>query len=287
MTSRMARTPPSPQAAGEAKACCAAAYISDLVRLLLGESYHPGGLALTRRLAAALGLRPGHWVLDVASGPGTTALLLAREHAVRVEGVDLAAASVATATTAATGAGLADRAQFRVGDAERLPFEDSRFDAAVCECSFCTFPDKASAAAELARVLRPGSRVGITDVTVEADRLPAELGSLAGWVACIADARPAEEYAAILAGAGLRTLVVERHDQALAAMVEQVEARMVALRLAARTSPSLAGSLAGSVSGSLGDIDWDEGLRLTRLAKAAVADGVAGYALLVAEKPMT
>ena len=265
-----------PVHADEAKACCAAAYSTDVVRLVLGESYHPGGLALTRRLAGRMGLAAGARVLDVASGPGASALLLAREYGVQVDGIDLGAQPVAQARAAATAAGLGEQARFGTGDAERIPFADAVFDAVVCECAFCTFPSKETAARELARVLRPGGRVGITDVTVDRSRLSPELGSLAAWVACIADARPVEEYAAILAAAGLRTVLEERHDAALAAMVEQVEARLVALRLAARSSPSLAGPLA--------DVDWDEALRTTRLAKAAVADGVAGYALLVAER---
>ena len=263
----------SPPPAAEAKACCAAAYSNDVVAAVLGASYHPGGLALTRRLAGLLRLAPGARVLDVASGPGTTALLLAREHGVRVEGIDLSGEAVAGATAAAVDARLAERARFTVGDAERIPFDDASFDAVVCECAFCTFPDKGTAAAELARVLRPGGRVGITDVTVDRSRLSPELGSLAAWVACIADARPAEEYAAILADAGLRPVVTERHDAALVAMTEQVEARLAALRLVARSTPSLVG------------VDWDGALRLTRLAEAAAGDGVAGYALLVAEKP--
>jgi len=68
--------------AGEVKACCAAAYPSDLVALLLGDSYHPGGQALTRRLAAGLDLREGQSVLGaartaVADGILGDALLLA------------------------------------------------------------------------------------------------------------------------------------------------------------------------------------------------------------------
>lgn len=47
------------------KACCATAYGIDLVGLFLGESYHPGGANLTRRLADTMDLQPGQWVLDV------------------------------------------------------------------------------------------------------------------------------------------------------------------------------------------------------------------------------
>jgi arsenite methyltransferase len=92
----------------DVKACCAAAYDSDAVALLLGASYHPGGLALTRRLATMAGLRPGQRVLDVASGPGTTALLLATEFAVSVDGVDLERALELTGQAArAVAAGVA------------------------------------------------------------------------------------------------------------------------------------------------------------------------------------
>lgn len=263
----------SPAAEAEAaKSCCATAYQSDAAALILGESYHPGGLALTRSLLGALGLQADERVLDVASGPGSTALLVAAEHPVTVDGVDLGDAAVARATEAAARAGLAERVRFRVGDAERLPFEDASFDAIVCECAFCTFPDKPTAARELFRVLRPGGRLGLTDVTVDPLRLVGDLRSLAGWVACLADARPLDEYVEILAAAGLRTDRRENHDQALATMVEQIEARLKAFRMVASTTPALAG------------VDFDTALRLTGLAAGAVRDGIAGYALLVATK---
>lgn len=158
-------TEPVPSSA-EVKACCAAAYSRDAVALVLGASYHPGGLALTRRLASALGVRPGWRVVDVASGPGTTARLLAAEYAVTVDGVELGESAVAGARSAADEAGLSSRIRFHRGDAERLPLPDAIADAVICECALCMFPDKAAAAAEFARVLRPGGRAGITDVTV-------------------------------------------------------------------------------------------------------------------------
>ncbi|SFD77117.1 class I SAM-dependent methyltransferase [Streptomyces aidingensis] len=269
-------TTPDPHAAEQLKDCCADAYARDIVVALLGESYHPGGTALTRRLADALGLAPGRRVLDVASGRGTTALLLAGTHpGITAHGVDYSPAHTALATGAAEAAGLADRVAFTTGDAEHLPCPDGEFDAVVCECALCTFPDKERAAAEFARVLRPGGRAGISDVTADPARLPPELTGLAARIACIADARPLDEYARLLAAAGLRVLRTERHDHALLRMTDQIEAR---LKLLAMTAP-----------GKLAAAGLDGGPQAARpalaAARRAVADGRLGYALLIAEKP--
>jgi len=256
--------------AEEAKSCCARSYQTDAVALILGESYHPGGLELTRRLARALGLRHGQRVLDVASGPGSTAFLLASELSVEVDGVDLGEGSVAKANARAAETGVAEQVRFHVGDAERLPFDDATFDAVVSECAFCTFPDKPTAAAEMARVLKPGGKVGITDVALDPTRLHEELRTLAGWVACLADARPLAEYVAILAAAGLTTTLTEDHDEGLARMVRQIDDRLVAFKIAKVAA--------------LESIDFDAARRRTAQAAQAVADGIAGYKLLVATK---
>ncbi|MEO7836497.1 MAG: methyltransferase domain-containing protein [Acidimicrobiales bacterium] len=267
MSTEAAPAAPSPD---EVKLCCARSYQQDAVALILGDSYHPGGLDLTRRLGRSLNLRSGDRVLDVASGPGTTAFLLAADFGVNVEGVDLGEEAVAKANARSVAEGLGDQVRFSVGDAERLPLEDASVDAIVCECAFCTFPDKPTAAAEMARVLRPGGRLGITDVVLDPNRLHAELKTLAGWVACLADARPLEEYAELLAAAGLRVTLTESHDAALAKMIDQIDARLTAFRITA--APALAG------------VDFDVARQRTALAAEAVRDGIAGYALLVAEK---
>ncbi|MCQ6556841.1 methyltransferase domain-containing protein [Streptomyces sp. C10-9-1] len=256
----------------EIKSCCADAYSRDIVAMLLGDSYHPGGTALTRRLADRLALAPGMRVLDVASGRGTTALLLADAYRVRADGIDYAPANTALAQGAAQAAGLADRAVFTTGDAEHLPYENAVFNAVVCECALCTFPDKHQAAGEFARVLEPGGRLGITDVTADTDRLPPELRGLSARTACIADARPAEEYAEILAAAGLRVLTLERHDQAMIRMIDQIQARLSLLRITAPARLAEAG------------MDLDAAPAVLDAARAAVTDGVLGYALLTAVK---
>jgi arsenite methyltransferase len=254
----------------EIKACCAVSYQQDAVALILGDSYHPGGLDLTRHLARLLGLGAGQRVLDVASGPGTTAFLLAEEFGVDVDGVDLGELSVAKANILADEQGVADRVRFHHGDAERMPLLDDSMDAVMCECAFCTFPDKATAAREMARVLKPGGKVGITDVALDRTRLSAELATLAGWVACIADARPVAEYVELLAEAGLRVTHTEPHDAALMRMIEQIDGRLRAFRMA--KVPAVE------------NIDFDTALERVALAERAVRDGIAGYSLLVAEK---
>ncbi|GAA3788036.1 class I SAM-dependent methyltransferase [Streptomyces chiangmaiensis] len=270
MTDRNALPPSAP--GDELKACCAAAYSSDVVALLLGDSYHPGGTTLTRRLADGLDLAEDGHVLDVASGRGTTALLLADAYGARVDGVDYSRANTALAQGAAAAAGFAERVAFATGDAERLPYPDSLFDAVVCECALCTFPDKPRAAAEFARVLVPGGRVGITDVTAVPDRLPPELTTLAARIACVADARPLAEYTEILAAAGLRTVRTERHDHAMTRMIDQIEARLNLLRMTAAARFTEAG------------IDLDTAPAVLAATRTAVADGALGYALLIAEK---
>ena len=139
------------------KQCCARLYESDLAQMLLGESFHPGGLQLTERLGILLGLDAGSRLLDVASGKGTSAIFLAERFGCRVDGIDYSAQNVEQATAAAAAKGLTSQVRFQQADAERLPADDGGFDAVICECAFCTFPDKRAATREFARVLRPGA----------------------------------------------------------------------------------------------------------------------------------
>jgi SAM-dependent methyltransferase len=219
-----------------------------------------------------LSLRRGDRVLDVACGAGASAIHLADQFGIRPVGIDFSETTVDRARAAASEAGSA--AEFAVGDAENLDFEDASFDAVICECSFCVFPDKMAVSSEIARVLRPGGRVGIGDVCRNGD-LPPELETLFGWVACISDAYSTHDIAAALAGAGLRTTGVERHDDALAALIREIGGRLMTLE---------AGAKLGKLTLPAG-MQFDEARRVRRAAADAVRRGVLGYALITARKP--
>lgn len=256
----------------ELKGCCANAYASDAARWLLGDRLHPGGQALTSELVAALHAGPGCVVADVACGPGASTIQLVRETGCRAVGVDLSGESVAAARTAAAAAGLDDRASFVVGDAEALPLDDASLDGALCECAFCTFPDKERAATELARVLRPGGRLALSDMVADRADLPTELRTLEAWVACLADARALEELATILEAADLAVEVKRRHDDALGQLLARVDARLRAARMLGRAVPD-------AVREGI-----ERGLELATSAREALDAGSLGYASLVARK---
>lgn len=255
------------------KTCCAAAYQSEWARLLLGESFHPGGLALTERLGTLLGLGPGQRVLDVAAGQGTSAIFLAQRFGCVVVGVDYGGDSVRKANEAAARAGVAELAQFEQGDAECLPYADGAFDAVICECAFCTFPDKRAAASEFSRVLRPGGQVGLSDLT-RAGAVPPALQGLLAWVACIADAQPLDEYARYLSDAGLMMKRSEPRDDALRSLVQEIRAKLLGAELLVKLKKI-----------DLPTADFDQARALARAAAEAVQAGTFGYALLVAAKP--
>ncbi len=271
------RMPPEETSVGvkheTVKQCCARLYESDVAKLLLGESLHPGGMQLTERLGQILRLGPESCVLDVASGKGTSAIFLAERFGCKVLGVDYGSQNVELANEQTTAKGLGGRVRFERADAEFLPVPDASFNAVICECAFCTFPNKSIAAGEFVRALRVGGQVGLSDLT-RGPVLPKELDSLLSWVACVADAQPIESYAAFLRAAGLVVEHVESHDEVLTELVQQVRAKLLGAEI-----------MVGLKKLDLPGVDFSAAKQMVKGVVAAIERRQMGYAIITAAKP--
>lgn len=242
-------------------ACCADFYEQDWVTALMGPSFHPGGLDSSRRLARAVNLSAGDRVLDVASGTGATARMMAEEFGCDVVGLDVSEVNAKRASELATELSV----EFQVGDAAALPFEDASFDAVICECAVSTFENKPAVASEFSRVLRRGGRLGLTDMCCYGE-LPERLASVAGPWACLQDALTVEGYQKLFLEAGLRATACEDESASLLEMALDFKRKLVLVGL-------------GQMAGALAELGLDvPGARsLINEARDAVRAGSIQY----------
>lgn len=128
------------------------------------DEFHIRGRESTTELAALVEPAPGTEILDVGSGLGGTARFLADRYRCRVVGIDLTEAYCALARRLSGWVGLADRTDFKRGDALELPFADGTFELAWTEHVQMNIADKRAFYGELHRVLRPDGRLAFHDI---------------------------------------------------------------------------------------------------------------------------
>ena len=258
-----------------AKSCCADLYQSELARIILGDTLHPGGLALTNRLASLLEIQPGDWVADLASARGTSAMAVSRMFKCNVVGVEFGRGAVVEAQAAAQASSGRTRSYHVQGDAERPPLRRGALDAVFCECSMSLFPDKPRAVNEVVGLLRPGGRFGLSDVTVEPHSLPTELNGTLGQLLCLTDALNVHGYVQLLEESGLD--LVHKLDAS-------VEAERILDALDSKLGAFMAWQKLTSQPSPQSDLLQHAPELLSRL-RDLVGQGQLGYWIFVAEKP--
>jgi SAM-dependent methyltransferase len=128
-------------------------------------------------------LRPGETVVDLGSGGGIDTILAAHEVGPtgRAIGIDLLDEMIERASGNARAAGVEGWTEFRRGEMEDIPLEDASIDAVISNGVINLSPRKSRVFAEVFRVLRPGGRLCVADLTVEEDLPPQILTSDAAW----------------------------------------------------------------------------------------------------------
>jgi arsenite methyltransferase len=123
------------------------------------------GVEATQALVELCHIREGKYVLDVGCGVGVSACFIARRYGCKVFGIDILERMVERSRERAKREGVADRVEFKVADAQSVPFEENLFDAVITE-SVTAFPkSKQKAVNEYVRVTKTGGYVGLNEST--------------------------------------------------------------------------------------------------------------------------
>ncbi|MFM1941255.1 MAG: Arsenical resistance operon trans-acting repressor ArsD [Verrucomicrobiota bacterium] len=194
---------------------------------------------------ALAALRPGEVVLDLGSGGGFDVFIAGRKVGAegRVIGVDMTPDMLAKArrniTVYREHSGL-DNVEFRLGEIEHLPVADGSVDVVISNCVINLSPDKAQVWREVARVLKPGGRVAVSDLALLRS-LPAEvLGMVEARIGCIAGAVLVSESERMAREAGLVDIVLTRRTGYVEGMVDWRDPvyRQIAAELPEGTGPA-------------------------------------------------
>jgi len=168
-----------------------------------------------------LKLQPGEHVLDLGSGAGIDVFLAAKRVGPegRVIGVDMTPEMLQKARANAAKLGFA-QVEFREGRLEKLPVVDVSVDAVTSNCVINLVPDKAAVFHEIARVLKPGGRLVISDIILDGPLPPAIEKDVYAYVGCISGAQQRRAYFDTLEAAGLRDVEILKDVDYLGAMLE-------------------------------------------------------------------
>ena len=130
-----------------------------------GMTRHMGGLKATKKLAELCHIHQDKYILVVGCGVGVTPCYIAKKYGCKVMGIDLSDGMIVRAKERALREKVKSKIEFRVADAQDLPFAENTFDAVITESVNAFVENKARAMSEYVRVLKPEGYCGINEVT--------------------------------------------------------------------------------------------------------------------------
>ncbi|MBL8156834.1 MAG: arsenite methyltransferase, partial [Anaerolineae bacterium] len=154
-------------------------------------------------------LAPGETVLDLGSGGGIDCFLAARQvgETGYVIGVDMTPEMLMKANANKVRMG-AHNVEFRRGQIEALPVQDSSVDVVMSNCVINLSPDKRAVFSEAFRVLKPGGRISVSDIVTEGDFTPEMRADASKWAECVTGAIDVNAYTGMMRAAGFADVQV-------------------------------------------------------------------------------
>ena len=216
---RVART--SGSCCGPTKGCCGTSAPEAVSRAVGYSDEELAALPEGANLGLGCGnpvalasLRPGETVLDLGSGAGIDCFLAAQKvgPAGRVIGVDMTPEMLEKARQNAGKVGVAN-VEFRLGEIEHLPVSDNSVDAVISNCVINLSPDKPQVFRDAFRVLKPGGRLMVSDLALNAELPSPVRNSVAAYLGCVAGALLKTHYLAAVSGAGFTDVRVVSEEQ--------------------------------------------------------------------------
>lgn len=178
---------------------------------------------------AIVSLKEGDIVLDLGSGAGFDAFLASPRvgKTGKVIGVDMTPEMLEKARANAEKGGY-DNVEFRSGEIEKLPVEDSSIDVIISNCVINLSPDKESVFKESFRVLKPGGRLMVSDLVLVKELSDAIKYSVEAYVGCLAGAIMKDEYLSFIKKAGFRDVkIVSQSSYPIEAMANDVTVQVI------------------------------------------------------------
>ena len=187
---------------------------------------------------ALAGLEEGETVLDLGSGAGIDVFLASKRvgDSGKVIGVDMTKDMIKKAGSLAKERGYRN-VEFRLGEIEDLPVEDSSIDVVISNCVINLCPDKRRAFSEIFRVLRDGGRLMISDLVTNGE-LPLEVkSSFEAWAGCIAGALERDNYLSIIRDVGFSDIEIVTETPYTVNVSEDLEGKIVSINIEAYKMP--------------------------------------------------